>query len=409
VSLAVYAPAGLYDPSQLLLVCLATGLIVAGAFFSTADLRLGSPIAPKADEVVEMDNRVPFMFCAAGSCALVTLYFLMRYLIYVIIFVFCLGGTSTLTELMYKCLRYSFPRLQRRVCALPLIGAVEVAALIAFPVALAVSVSWFALRNTSRGWLCQDIIGAAFLCFLQRTLRLPSMKLAAFLLGLMFCFDIFWVFVSPLIFERSVMVVVATGGGTGETVPMLLRLPAIGDALGRDRMLGFGDIALPGLLVSFLRRHDVLSGRQLKRGYFAPSVFGYFVAMFVTLFALYVMQIGQPALLYLVPGTLGTTLVLAWRRGELHDLWEGRPSALPAGALPAVAMCNYCPGGHQLKPAVAEAGACDGCRRAVVAGEQVMDCRACNWYLCAQCRPLDQASPPAGLDMQDLERSLVTS
>ena len=67
----------------------------------------------------------------------------------------------------------------------------------------------------------------------------------------MFFFDIFWVFISPLFFTKSVMVEVARGGGTGESVPMLLRVPAIGDPFGRDRMLGFGDIALPGHNLSY--------------------------------------------------------------------------------------------------------------------------------------------------------------
>merc|ERR1712066_1055247 len=106
---------------------------------------------------------------------------------------------------------------------------------------------------------------------------------------------------------------------------MLLRVPAIADVFGRDRMLGFGDIVLPGLLVSYLRRYDILGRRQFSRGYFAPSVVGYFIGLCITMVALKIMGIGQPALLYLVPGTLGTTLVLAVYRGELTHLWEGTP------------------------------------------------------------------------------------
>jgi len=38
------------------------------------------------------------------------------------------------------------------------------------------------------------------------------------------------------------MVEVARGGGTGESIPMLLRVPAITDILGSERVLGFGDV-----------------------------------------------------------------------------------------------------------------------------------------------------------------------
>merc|ERR1712107_958519 len=105
------------------------------------------------------------------------------------------------------------------------------------------------------------------------------------------------------------MVVTSSGGGTGEAVPMLLRIPAFGDPVVSDRMLGFGDVAVPGLLISFLRRFDVQSCKSTCRGYFVPSVIGYGVGLLGAMIALYEMQMAQPALLYLVPGTLGTTMV----------------------------------------------------------------------------------------------------
>merc|ERR1719356_1641185 len=201
--------------------------------------------------------------------------------------------------------------------------------------AIAVVACWVIFRNDMTvGWIFQDIIGACFLCWMQRTLRLPNIKVATVLLSVMFFFDIFWVFISPLLFKKSVMVEVATGGGTGEKVPMLLRVPSVGDMLGNERMLGFGDIALPGLLVSYLRRHDILSKRHCCRGYFVPSVVGYFLGLCVTIVALTVMKMGQPALLYLVPGTLGTTLLLGCCRGELSELWSGKPSVFQEDGTP---------------------------------------------------------------------------
>merc|ERR1719450_755253 len=60
----------------------------------------------------------------------------------------------------------------------------------------------------------------------------------------------------------------------------------------------------------------------------------------------------------------------------------GEPPAEEAAAAKA-----QCPQGHALQRAKAAAGACDGCGRFVVAGEPVMDCRDCNWYLCTTCHP----------------------
>mmetsp|Transcript_46898 Transcript_46898/g.132243 ORF Transcript_46898/g.132243 Transcript_46898/m.132243 type:complete len:124 (+) Transcript_46898:2-373(+) len=119
---------------------------------------------------------------------------------------------------------------------------------------------------------------------------------------------------------------------------MLLRIPAVAD--GHDRLLGFGDIALPGLLISFLRRHDLQSRRKLASGYFLPSVIGYFVGLCATIAALMIMQMGQPALLYLVPGTVGTTLLLGWCRGDLRHLWTGAPSPVAGNSLTSSSDCT---------------------------------------------------------------------
>ncbi|KAH9329748.1 hypothetical protein KI387_001856, partial [Taxus chinensis] len=75
---------------------------------------------------------------------------------------------------------------------------------------------------------------------------------AAVLLSCAFVYDIFWVFISPLLFHESVMIAVARGDNSGgENIPMLLRIPRFFDPWGGDNMIGFGDIVLPGLLVSF--------------------------------------------------------------------------------------------------------------------------------------------------------------
>merc|ERR1711959_648245 len=154
---------------------------------------------------------------------------------------------------------------------------------------------WFSFRNTPYGWPFQDIIGAAFLCLFQRTIRVPSIRVAAVLLSCMFFFDIFWVFLSPIFFHKSVMVTVAKGGGTHESVPMLLALPTIGDPLPGVRILGFGHIAIPGLLISYLLRYDKMSrrGDDLGKGYFVPAVIGYTCGLSITIAALCIMGIGQ--------------------------------------------------------------------------------------------------------------------
>ena len=46
----------------------------------------------------------------------------------------------------------------------------------------------------------------------------------------------------------------ARGDKSGEGIPMLLKIPRLSDPWGGESMIGFGDIILPGLLVSYCLR-----------------------------------------------------------------------------------------------------------------------------------------------------------
>ena len=114
---------------------------------------------------------------------------------------------------------------------------------------------------------------------------------------------------------------VATGGEQHWQLPMLLTVPAfhLSPAVG-PVILGFGDILLPGLLGVYTRTFDLYYECNWQASYFWPNVGGYAVGLLLTYMALW-FEIGgsqgQPALLYLIPCTLGVTLVLAVSRKEL--------------------------------------------------------------------------------------------
>lgn len=82
---------------------------------------------------------------------------------------------------------------------------------------------------------------------------------------------------------------------------------------------------LPGLLAVFCRRFDISHWLPLRRGYFLPCVAGYGAGLLATYAALWFSLFGdegQPALLYLVPGTLGTVSMLGFARGQFPALWD---------------------------------------------------------------------------------------
>lgn len=267
--------------------------------------------------------------------------------------------------------------------------------LLALLLSIGVAVFWFLMRHENFAWVFQDIFGVCLCIMFLRTLRLPNVKIATVLLVLVFCYDIFMVFISPYIFKESVMIKVATSGASAnadtsyclryptdsehdcvsESMPILLRMPKVLDWRESTTMLGLGDIVLPGLLLVLCARFDYATRGQLfgkvnrqllgrirsfgagmgqrappsmgdrhtepelngaavshsRRGVFCMLLWGYAIGLFLANLAVSLTGDGQPALMYLVPCTLGLLAIIGWRRGILTKLWQGPPELVASG------------------------------------------------------------------------------
>lgn len=233
---------------------------------------------------------------------------------------------------MHVCLVTIISRIfkdwRQKTVEIPLFGEVLTLSVGILPLCMVFAILWVVYRHSSFAWIGQDILGICLMITVLQMARLPNIRVASALLCAAFVYDIFWVFISPLIFHESVMIAVASGDGSGEAIPMLLRIPRFFDPWGGYDMIGFGDIIFPGLLVAFSYRFDRAGKKGILNGYFLWLTVGYTVGLFLTYLALFLMNgHGQPALLYLVPCTLGLIVVLGWIRGELPHLWNyGRRS-----------------------------------------------------------------------------------
>jgi signal peptide peptidase-like protein 2B len=175
-----------------------------------------------------------------------------------------------------------------------LIGSINVLSCLYFAVASAFAIWWTIARKQAYAWVLQDLFGVAVLLMMQRSIRLPNIKISMTLLLCAFVYDIYWVFLSPLFFSESVMIKVATGGNTGEAIPMLLKVPRVNDVLGGYSLLGLGDVALPGLFVSFVLRFDYMKRTtSLLNSYFFISTVAYGVGLIMTYVGLALMKSGQ--------------------------------------------------------------------------------------------------------------------
>lgn len=201
-------------------------------------------------------------------------------------------------------------------------------------------------------WISTDIFGACFCILVLSLLKLNSIKIATALMVAVFIYDIFFVFLTPyLTGGDSVMLTVASGGGSGSTfchqypedrncagvtfIPMLLIIPKVNDILNGSVILGLGDIVLPGFLIAFCARHDAATRlvgsnspifrltvpNKWHQGFFFPMAVAYSVGLLLAFMAVLLMQQGQPALLYICPIILATMFYLG--RKNLKQLWNG--------------------------------------------------------------------------------------
>lgn len=261
---------------------------------------------------------------------LLLLFFFYNVCVYIVIFMFCLGAWNALFICLIPFVR-KVVKWSARTPVIPLLKTQFYYVSIVFAcICLVPVVCWFVYRHEDFAWILQDILGAAFCISVLKIIHMPNFKLCVLLLGLLFIYDLFFVFITPLISKdgESVMIKVATGGeGATEKLPILFMFPSFSSSPYRSckgySLLGFGDVLIPGLLVGFCHGFD-LKVRSMKV-YFVASVCAYGVGLLCTFLALILMETGQPALVYIVPITLFTVTVVGLLRRELKALWNGAP------------------------------------------------------------------------------------
>ncbi|KAH9504036.1 hypothetical protein Btru_067579 [Bulinus truncatus] len=282
---------------------------------------------------------------AVVICSLVLLlYFFFHIMVYVCIAWFVIYGSYS----MYQCLLPVWSRIMptlyeisvdRPACCKT---KIQVRNVLLYLPCLAFGIFWAIQRHSTYAWALLDTIGACLCIFAVKSIRFDSFKLLSALLICFLIYDIFMVFITPFFTKDgdSVMMKIATGGSNDreqmeatetnrpkEFIPWLFVIPSLSTdtfmaCMRRTfSMLGFGDIVIPGILISYNAVLDVRSNTKMV--YYLTSSLSYLLGMVICMISLVYMNSGQPALLYLIPCTLITTLVTALVRGELRKLVAG--------------------------------------------------------------------------------------
>jgi len=175
-------------------------------------------------------------------------------------------------------------------------------------------------------WTMNNILGICFCIKGVEKFSLGTYKIGAILLIGLFFYDIFWVF------GTEVMVTVAKSidGPIKILFPRTLTPDLITGKIELS-LLGLGDIVIPGFFLAILLRFDAHNAKvpyfpndihyPFPKPYFHTTLFGYFMGMVTTMFIMIKFGAAQPALLYLVPACLGSSLLVAVVRGEVKELF----------------------------------------------------------------------------------------
>ncbi|CAK9170634.1 unnamed protein product [Ilex paraguariensis] len=346
VSVQLYSPRRpVVDIAEVFLWLMAVGTIVCASYWSAWSAReaaieqdkllkdaceeVPATKAISGSSVVDINTISAVLFVVIASCFLILIYKLMSlWFVKLLVVLFCMGGVEGLQTCIVALLSRWFKPAAGAFIKLPFFGALSYLTLAVSPFCMAFAIVWAVYRDRSFAWIGQDVLGIALIITVLQIVHVPNLKVGTVLLSCAFLYDIFWVFVSKKLFEESVMIVVAQGDRSGEDgIPMLLKIPRMFDPWGGYSIIGFGDILLPGLVIAFSLRYDWLAKKNLRTGYFMWAMFAYGLGLLITYMALNLMDgHGQPALLYIVPFTLGTFLTLGRKRGDLTILWtRGEP------------------------------------------------------------------------------------
>ncbi|XP_043820346.1 signal peptide peptidase-like 2C [Dromiciops gliroides] len=359
IRVAMYVPLEpVLDYNMVIIFILAVGTVALGGYWaglSEAE-RLqrrrerrggGTSVSEEAEGMAEEEEEeeepVDFTPAMTGAVVLMScsimllLYFFYDCFVYIMIGIFGLGAGTGL----YSCLAPLARRLPLGRYQLILPGLhtyLQLSLILLAGLCTAITAIWMIFRNEERwAWLLQDTLGVAYCLFVLRRVRLPTLRsCTSFLLALL-AFDVFFVFITPFLTRtgESIMVEVASGPSDStshEKLPMVLKVPRLSFSPLTlcDRpfsILGFGDIVVPGFLVAYCHRFDVQV--HSPRVYYMACTLAYAVGLLVTFLAMILMQMGQPALLYLVSCTLITSLVVAICRQELSLFWTGQGFVKP--------------------------------------------------------------------------------
>lgn len=177
-------------------------------------------------------------------------------------------------------------------------------------------------------WLISNAVSMNMAIWSITQLKLKNLKSGALILIALFFYDIYFVF------GTDVMVIVATN----LDIPVKLSLPVKFNTAQNNfnfSILGLGDIALPGMFIAMCYKYDIwkwhldhddtefhfLNWSYVGK-YFITAMVSYVASLVSAMVSLSIFNTAQPALLYIVPSLLISTILVACWNKDFKQFWN---------------------------------------------------------------------------------------
>lgn len=307
--------------------------LVMGPTFLNAPI--GSACGPKRTALYSICQVMIYATVFIGTVLLI--YFFFNSMVYVFIAMFLIAATISVYWIfipfmhLIPCGNYSCDLHFLKICHI----TAEIQDIILLLCTMTLSITWCVLRHERYIWVLQNCLGMAVCITFISLNRVETLKSCTMILIAFFIYDILFVFVTPLFTPdgKSVMERIVIGGneqqsyGPKEQMPTILKVPyytlnPLGTCF-QDSfyVLGFGDIIIPGLLISLC--HTFGMKTNAVKIYLPVVLTGYGIGLILTDTFLSIMRTAQPALLYLVPCTLPLVMITSCIRKEFWHFWSG--------------------------------------------------------------------------------------
>jgi len=307
------------DPSLLAIFCIANLTVMYGAYRSLPSYMLGGRYGDEA-EGQEFKTSTALLFVVCASVGLMLMFYLEEALSKVMLLGMSILSCLAVIFLVEPYLERCIPdQLIRKEFGVPTIGAVNCLTLIELPLGCGVVALWLLVRGSWQyAWVVNDVLGFSIAVLIIASVRVTNLKVATVLLVMVLLYDVFWVYISPLIFHEDVMLSVTDK----LDLPVKIAVPFFRGS--GTSIISLGDVVLPGLFSAFLLRFDRRRNDDADM-YFVTFTVSYALGLALCLLALVLFNSVQPAMLYLSPCTLVMVYIQAACRKEIPMLWHGNP------------------------------------------------------------------------------------